>query len=105
MKNRLIILISAIVLPINTYAAPGTFKGLVDLFIGFIESAIPVVISLVLLFFLVNIARFILNSGDSGARESAKQSMLWGVIALAVLFALWGIIYFLGDSLGLTEHF
>jgi len=105
MKYRLTTLISVLTLPISAYAAPTTFKGLVDLFIGFIESTIPVVISLVLLFFLINITRFILNSGDSGVRESAKQSILWGVIALTVLFTLWGIIYFLGDSFGLREHF
>lgn len=41
--------------------------------------------------FVVGMLRFFTSGGEEG-RKKGKQHMLWGVIGLAVLFAVWGLV-------------
>jgi len=91
--------------PLSVFAAPSTFKELVNLILDFLGVLTPVLFSFALLVFIWGVAEFILNAGNASVRESAKARMIWGVIGLFVLFSLLGIIRFLGDSLGISSFF
>jgi hypothetical protein len=84
---------------------PHNFKDLVGIFLDLINTATPVLGGIALLVFLRGLAKFIRNSGDEGSHEDGKNLMLWGVIALFVLFALWGIVQFGQHSVGITRPF
>lgn len=47
--------------------------------------------------FLFGLARFILAAGDEKKIEGGKKIMLWGVIALFIMFSIWGIIQILSN--------
>ena len=68
-----------------------------------INVAIPIAVALAVLFFFWGLARYILASGDSAAREDGKHKMLWGVVALFVIVSIWGIVGFLGGLLGIGQ--
>jgi len=62
-----------------------------------------VILFLAFLFFLWGMAIFILNAGSEEKRTDGKQKMIWGIIALAVMIGVWGIIKiiqfaFFGDT-------
>lgn len=81
-------------------APPALDKGLSDFLnrIGFLlDSVIGILSSLALLVFIYGLVRFIASAGgpsggDEKGRRDGKKSMLWGIIALFVLFSIWGII-------------
>lgn len=68
-----------------------------------IAIAIPLAASLALLFFIWGLALYILRSGDIKSKEEARSKMIWGVVALFVIFSIWGIIGFLGGILGIGQ--
>ncbi|HEX8591367.1 MAG TPA: hypothetical protein VF696_01275 [Candidatus Paceibacterota bacterium] len=81
--------------PHTTYAAQ-TFKQIVDsFFVPLGDLVVALLYALAFLFFLFGIVRFSLAGKNAEAREKGKQVMLWGIIALVVLFGVWGIVRFL----------
>jgi hypothetical protein len=54
---------------------------------------------LALIFFFWGLARLIFSAGDEKGREDGKKIMLWGIIALFIMFSVWGIVQLLQRSL------
>lgn len=50
-----------------------------------------------MIMFFWGLAHFILSS-DSTVKENGKNHMIWGVVGLFIIFSVWGIIAFIGDS-------
>ncbi len=81
---------------------PSNFAQLMNLFIGTVKAAIPLVAFLALLVFFWGLAKFISNvSGDAKAVDQGKSLMVWGTVALFVMVSIWGILRFLQGELGL----
>lgn len=57
-----------------------------------IYQAVWVLVAAALLVFLWGLVRFIMNLGSEGKAEEGKNMMVWGVIALFVMFSIAGII-------------
>lgn len=101
MKIRIIALLSALLVPSFLYATTGPLGTLVDLSntlaTGVVTSLGYLMFTLAVVAFLWGMVQFIWNarSGDAGKGvENGKQFMLWGLIALFVMFSVWGIIKF-----------
>lgn len=60
---------------------------------------IPILATLAIAMFFWGLVKFIWNAGDERTHEEGKSVMIWGLIALFVLFTLWSIIGFLQDNL------
>lgn len=69
---------------------------------GWVGQLIPIVFALCLLVFLWGLVMFIAKSGDETERKEGKQKMLWGIIALFVAVSIWGIVGFIGSTIGIT---
>lgn len=69
--------------------------AVLDIFIG-------VVATLALLLFFWGVALFIYSAGDDTRRAEGKKRMIWGIIALFVIFAIWGIISLLCQLTGIS---
>ncbi|MDZ4226472.1 MAG: hypothetical protein U1C66_03200 [Patescibacteria group bacterium] len=67
-------------------------RDLVDQFVGLINLAIPVLVGAALLLFFVSIIRYIHKSGDSHGKGEEKKAIILGLVALLVLFSIWGIL-------------
>jgi len=89
---------AALLLPVVAFAQglEGTLEDIQEV----IGAAIPVIIGLALLFFLWGVATFILSAGEDDARKKGRQMMLWGIISLFVIVAVWGIVNILVETLG-----
>jgi len=80
----------------------GNIKRLVEGIGGIIKVALPIVIGLALLAFFWGLVKFIFAQGNEETKTDAKKIMLWGLIALFVMVAVWGLVRFIGLSLGVT---
>ena len=76
-------------------------KTLVGSIGDIIKLLIPIVFALALLFFFWGLARYLLGGAED--KEKAKNIMIWGVVALFVMAAVWGLVRFLQSSLGITD--
>jgi len=56
------------------------------------NTIIGILFVIATLVFLWGVIQFIAKSGDEAARNKAKAIMTWGIIGLAVMAAVWGIV-------------
>lgn len=85
-----------------SFAALGGLKGFLQDFAGLINSGVRVVFALAFLFFFWGAAQFILNdAGNDKTRADGKKKMLWGIIALFVMFSIYGILRMIGTLVDL----
>jgi nitrate/nitrite transporter NarK len=55
--------------------------------------------------FVWGVVQYVINSNEEAKREKGRQFMLWGVIALFVLFAVWGLVALLGNTFNIDVDF
>jgi len=55
-------------------------------------SIVPVFFVLAVFLFLWGLAVFILNAGNEEKRSEGKKRMMWGIIAIFVIFSIWAIV-------------
>src|SRR3989344_2749345 len=63
-----------------------------------LNLATPIVVALALLYFFWGLANYILSTGDEEKREQGRNIMIWGVIALFVMVAVWGLVQILAQT-------
>lgn len=76
----------------SVFAAPVSFFNYITATNGILNLAIPVVIGLAMILFLWGTARFFFSGGDEKRLEDVKRLMVWGIVTLFVMVAVWGII-------------
>lgn len=64
-----------------------------------INPLIIFIFALSLVYFLYGLAKYLLNPENEEVRSSSKQHMLWGVIGLFVMTAVFGILNIILGSL------
>ena len=64
---------------------------------------IPIVFALAVLYFFWGLAQYILNAGNEVAQTDGRSKMIWGIVALFVMASIWGLVRFLGTSLGINQ--
>ena len=102
MKKALIVS-AGLLLPIFASAQLSNIETNIVTPIGrIINLLIPIVFALAMLYFFYGLAQYILNSGNDDARQEGKNKMIWGIVALFVMAAVWGIVRFLGTAIGIT---
>ena len=65
------------------------------------EAIIPILFALALLFFLYAIVKYLFSAGDDGKRKDSISMMIWGLIAIAVMASVWGLV---GVFTGLVDQ-
>lgn len=59
--------------------------------------------ALALLVFFWGLVKYIVKADDEKAKESGRNIMVWGVIALFVMFSIFGLVRFLQGSFGIND--
>ncbi|MFZ2049004.1 MAG: hypothetical protein WAV25_01780 [Minisyncoccia bacterium] len=70
---------------------------------GTVDKLIPFLVGLALLGFFWGLVKFIFNSNNDEGREEAKSMMIYAIIALFVMTAVWGLVGFLGTAIGVDQ--
>lgn len=85
--------------PSISYAAPTSFKGLIDLFIYYIQAVTPIVFGFAFIAFLWGLMKYVFASGNENERENGKNIMVWGLIGLFFLTSILAIVKMLGGTI------
>ncbi|MFA6006252.1 MAG: hypothetical protein WC764_00795 [Candidatus Paceibacterota bacterium] len=67
------------------------------------NAIVPIMVALALIYFIYGLAEYILESGDTGKKEEGRARMIYGTIAMFVIASVWGLVYFLQDTLGIQR--
>ncbi len=104
--KKISIVVASFVLPAFASAQgainDGYLVSIVSTIQKLINLALPVIIAAAVVWFVYGIARYVL-AGDEAAKESAKDKIVYGVIGLAVMVSVWGIVNIVVRTLGITD--
>lgn len=68
------------------------------------DAVIPLLFALATVTFVWGVIKFfIINADEEGKREQGRQFMIWGIIALAVMLSVWGLVGILGSTFNIND--
>lgn len=79
-----------------------SLKGVLCYFTQLInDSVIPFMFAVATVFFIWGAIKFfILEADEEAKRDQGKQFMIWGVVALAVMLSVWGLVALITSTFG-----
>ena len=80
------------------FSSGATFATIVSSIVSLINITIGVLATLAVVAFFVGLVRYIRESGDAHAHTEAKERIIWSLVALFVLFSVWGILALMGTA-------
>ncbi len=84
-----------------TASAQQDFKSVVGDITDILLSLVPLLSSVALLLFFWGMADYIFRAGNERATEDGRQRMIWGIVGLFSIAAVWGIIRLVGGTFAL----
>ncbi|MBX4206552.1 hypothetical protein KW784_02080 [Candidatus Parcubacteria bacterium] len=67
-----------------------------------IGELLPITVAAAVLVFFWGLFQSIAKGGDKNAAESARNLMVWGILALFVMLSAWGLVKFIQSGLNLN---
>lgn len=64
-------------------------------------SVIPLIFALAVAMFVWGVVQYVIKSDEEAKKEKGRQFMVWGIIALAVMVSVWGLVRILGNTFGI----
>jgi len=94
-------------MPLLAFAAPtgqniGYITSLLDNATSILNKVVVLLIAFAVVWFIYNVVKYSM-AGDEEGKEAAKQQMIWGIIALAVIISIWGLVNLLQSVFGVQE--
>jgi len=87
-------------LPTVVFAA--TLPQALGVAFGIIQDMVVVTIGLAVLVFLWGVFKYVIASDDNG-KAKGRTYMLWGIVGLFVMVAVWGLVFLLQQTFGLRD--
>lgn len=84
-------------MPVVTFAS-----GLEDIFdkiANLLDKALPILISFAVVYFAWKVIQYTIADGEK--REDAKWGIFYGIIGLFAILAVWGLVMFVSESVGI----
>jgi len=78
------------------------FKSIVICLSSLINTAVPIIIALTVLFIVWNVFKLI-RSGDGENLKGIKDIIMWGVIGLFCMLSIWGFVAILSNTVQFTN--
>ena len=79
-----------------------TFNSLTKQVGDILKLLIPMAFALAILYFFYGVAKFVSSAGDEKKKDEGKNLMIWGVIAIAVMASLFGLVSWLQGVFGVS---
>lgn len=78
----------------------GTLTGFFIKIYGLLELVVPILVLLGVVYFVWGVVRYVIADGEE-AKKRGKDIMIWGIIGLAVIVGLWGLVAILVNTFNL----
>lgn len=69
----------------------------------FLNAVVPVLIALAVVYFVWGVISFVIAS-DEEAKTTGRNRIIFGIIGLAVIIGLWGLVNLLRNTFGLNNN-
>jgi len=79
-----------------------TVGGVLEWFKTLLNTMVPILIALAVVWFLWNVFMFIVKEGED--KDKAKTGMIWGIVAIAVMVSVWGLVGILTNTFGTSTN-
>lgn len=86
----------------QTSGGLGSLPALVQNIRSLINNILPVLLALGVLYFFWGLITFIRGAGDPKKTAEGKGIMIWGIVALFVMVSIWGILNWIGTTIGVS---
>jgi hypothetical protein len=86
----------------GTGAGGGTLFGLLCQFGSLLNSIVPVLIALGVVYFAWGVISYVVGD-DEEAKQKGRNRIIYGIIGLAVIIGLWGLVNLLRNTFGLNN--
>lgn len=83
--------------------ASATFQSFIMEIVSYIDLINPILIMTSLLVFGWGLSKVIMNSSNATEVKNGREYMIWGIIALFCLMAVYGIISFIQGEFGFSS--
>lgn len=100
--KRILASIAVSAFPLLAFAQynPGQgIGGLFGLAGSILKMALPLIISLAVVYFIWNVFRFVIVENEED-KSKAKGQMIWGIVAIFVMVSVWGLVGILQSTFG-----
>lgn len=87
--------------PAIVFAQTTTFTSILGVIQGILNVVMPILITLGVVYFLWGVVQYV-TSGDAEKKEEGQQHMIWGLIGIFVMVALWGLIAVISNTFGIS---
>jgi len=64
---------------------------------------VPLLIAVAVVIFLAGVVKYITAGGDEEKRKEARNTMIYGIVGLFVMVAVWGLVWLLLNTFSLEE--
>lgn len=90
------------VLPVFAFAQT-TVSGILTTTSTILQQVIPILLIIATVIFIWGLIWYILAAGKEESRKEARNVMIWGIIILFVVVAVWGLVNVLGDTFNIEN--
>jgi len=103
--KKTLALLAVLLLPVVTFGQDiqlgddGVFKA----FTNIINKAIPFIIGLAVFIFIIGLIRYVNAGGEEDKIKAARNTIIWGLIIIFVMFSAVGIVNLLNNTFGFNN--
>lgn len=91
---------SVSLLSLPLFASAQTVQTVLAIILGILNQVIPILMVIATIVFLYGVIAYITSAGDEEKQASGKWYMIWGLIGLFIIVAMWGIVRILVNTFG-----
>lgn len=89
----------------NTAANTSTGIALTITTVGnLLGMLIPIILTLAIIYFMWGVLQYVTKGKDASGQAEARNTMLWGIIAIAVMVSIWGLVGILRDTFNISDN-
>jgi hypothetical protein len=101
--KKLLISASFLAFPMVAFAQVSNINDVLLFVYNFLNALIPILIAAAVVYFLYGLIRYVVAS-DEAARGEARNIILYGIIVLTVMIAVWGLVNILINTFGIGNN-
>ena len=81
----------------------GTIQGAIGVIWSIAQGLIGLLIGLAVLLFLIGVLRYVAAGDNEDARKKGRDLIIYGIIGLAVMVSVWGLVNMILATFGLED--
>ncbi len=81
----------------------GNLDAIVDFITRTVRSLIPIFFALAIIYFFWGLIEYIRSAGDAKKAAEGRSIMIYGVIAIAVMISVYGLVVWLQNLFGISD--